>query len=107
MKAGQLRHRIEFQERNETRGTQGSVVESWTTLAFRWARIVPLNGQELVNAQQIKNTISHRIELRYWVDLTAKLRIVFNGRTFGIESVINIDERNREHHCFCTEEVAA
>lgn len=107
MRAGQLRHRIEFQERNEARGAQGGVVESWTTLAFRWAKIIPLAGQELINAQQIVNTVTHRVELRYWVDLTAKLRIVFKGRIFGIENVMNLNERNIEHHCFCTEEVAA
>lgn len=107
MRAGQLRHRVEFQERGETRGTQGSIAESWTTLAFRYAKIVPLAGSELINAQQIVNTVTHRVELRYWVDLTAKLRIVFKGRVFGIENVINLDERNIEQHCFCTEEVAA
>lgn len=103
IQSGDLRHRIDFQERNEPKGAQGGITPSWTTVASRWAEIVPLAGKELIQAQQIKATISHLIRLRYYPDLTAKLRIVFKERVFGIENVRNIDERNIEHVCLCTE----
>ena len=103
IRSGDLRHRIDFQERNETKGAQGGITPSWTTVASRWAEIIPLTGKELVDAQQIKSTISHMVRLRYFPLLTTKLRILFKTRVFGIEHVRNIEERNIEHVCLCTE----
>lgn len=103
MRAGKLRHRIAFQERTETKGVQGGITPSWTTVAFRWAEIKPLTGKELVNAQQIESTISHMVRFRYLPLLTTKLRILFKQRAFGIERTRNVEERNIEHVCLCTE----
>lgn len=105
IRSGDLRHRIDFQERNETKGAQGGIAPSWTTVASRWAEIVPLAGKELVDARQINATISLQVRLRYLPILTTKLRILFKERVFGIEVVRNIDERNIEHVCLCTEAV--
>lgn len=107
MNVAKLRNRLEFQERTVARGAEGGETETWFTVAFRWGAIVPLVGRELINAQQIATTVDHRIEIRFWKDLTAKMRIVFKGRTFGIDSVLNLEERKVEHHCFCTEQKAA
>lgn len=103
MRAGLLRHRIVIEERNETKSAQGGLTSSWTTAALRWAEIMPLAGDELVNAQQIESTISHRVRLYYLPFLTTKLRIRFGQRVFGIKNIRNIGERNSEHVCLCTE----
>lgn len=105
IRSGDLIHHIQFEKRNEPRGAQGGIAESWTPVGRRWAEIKPLDGKELIQARQIKPTVSHRVRLRYFASVTTKLRIVFQTRVFGIDNVLNVEERNIEHVCLCTEVV--
>ena len=46
---------------------------------------------------------THRVKIRYLADVTPKKRFLFGTRELYIESVQNIDERNRELVLTCVE----
>mgnify|MGYP001579842145 CR=1 FL=1 len=95
---------IQENQVKETDST-GAEVENWVTIARCWMSIEPLRGQEFFAAQQINATATHRVGLRYRPGLTAKHRLMFEGRIFHVGPPLNPEERNRELELMCTEAV--
>lgn len=104
MQAGQLRHRITIQQRTAS-VAHGEQSTSWTDFVSAWAAVQPLTGTEALVGRQENAAVSHRVVVRYQPGITPSMRVSFNGRLFDIQSVINIDERNRELHLMCLEQV--
>ena len=104
MRSGSLRHYVTIQKVTVTQDSDtGEPSESWSTLAQVWAAVEPLSGREFMNAQQVESQITHRVRIRARDDVTPDMRISHDSRTLNIESVINIEERDRELHLMCTE----
>lgn len=53
----------------------------------------------------IISTASHVLKLPYHAQLTTKVRIIFDGRTFAVTGVSTTDERKAESIIACTEVV--
>lgn len=96
MRAGELRHRIAFQSKTRSKGTRGGPSESWATIITLWGAIMPLKGDEIINADMRNSEITHKIKIRYTSSVDAKGRALFGSRIFQLYEVLNIDERNRE-----------
>lgn len=96
MRAGLLRHRIEVQSAQESRGGTGGVTQAWVTDATRWGAIEPLTGSEMIEAQRTDARMTHRITMRYFPGLTAANRLKNGDQTFGIVSIVNTELRDRE-----------
>lgn len=105
MRPGQLRHRVTIQAKTITRGTDGSVIESWADTATVWAAVEPLTGREYWAAQQINAERTVKFRIRYRSGITPQMRISYSSRTFDIKSVINVEEQNRELLLMCEEVV--
>ena len=111
MRAGLLRHRLTLKKPVTTRDSVGGEVITWTTFTTVWGAVWPLRGTEYMGAQQIQSAVSHRIRIRQLpADLRSsfdsKCRITFGTRTFHIESIINVDERDIYLEIMATEETA-
>jgi len=105
MRAGRLRHRVALQSSVET-NDHGSISQAWATQATVWADIRPLSGRELDIARQVNAQITHEVEMRYpSVSLTPKMRVVFDSRTFEIDSVITPNEIHKNVVARCVEAV--
>ena len=87
----------------EVRDGSGGVVREWSTVANRWASIAPLSGREAFYVNQVVPEVTHEVHLRYYPELTAQHRFLYNGRTLNIVSVQNVDERRREIMALCKE----
>jgi SPP1 family predicted phage head-tail adaptor len=105
MRSGPLRHQVTIEEVTETRDSYGGVVESWSTFATVWASVGPIIGREYFASQQVQSEVSHKIRIRYLSGITTKMRVTFDSRTFRIESILNVDERNTEMLLMVTEAV--
>lgn len=107
MRAGQLRHQITLQQLGTTDDGGGGVdTESWTDFATVYARVAPLAGRELVQAQQVNDELTHAITMRYYPGVSSKMRVKYGVRIFLIESIVDEDERHRGLLLMCTEKVA-
>jgi SPP1 family predicted phage head-tail adaptor len=96
MRAGLLRHLLTIQTpAGQTQDANGEATVTWATLAIVWGRITPTSGR-VIGLGQIPTanpTATHEIEIRYLKGLTAECRIQYGSRTFTLNSVRNIDER--------------
>jgi len=106
IRAGRLRHRVRIERVVETTNAVGGVSRSWRSIAVRWAGIEPISAREFMKHDQVNSTVTHRIMLRGGgLEISAKDRIVFGRRVFGILSIINRDERDKVLEIMATEDV--
>jgi len=96
MRAGKLRHQITLQRKSLTPDEYGGPVETWTDVGTVWASVEPLQGRELTNAQTVNAETTTKITMRYVSGVTAADRIVFGGRFYNLQSVIDPEMKHRE-----------
>lgn len=94
MRAGRLKSLIEIQRYTTTKNMVGEVKQSWNTLLNTRAEIKPLTAKEIFASNMNVSEVTHKITIRYEVEIKSTDRIVYNGRFFDITGVINIDEQN-------------
>lgn len=111
---GKFRKRVQIQTLPPALpGVEQDLINGWQTQATRWASIEPLSGRELIWAAQIAADVTHRVTLPYYVLLVGNSKARFqyvdptggSTRIFQIESVLNLDEKNRWMVCLCKEQV--
>ncbi len=97
MKAGQLRHRVTIQAKAIGTDAYGGPTETWTDVPPDiWADVEPLHGRELTNAQAVFAETTTKITMRYRAGVIPANRIVFEGRHYNIQAIVDTDMRHRE-----------
>lgn len=90
--AGQLRHRITIEQKTRT-GTAPNVTETWAALKSNLpAKYEPMNGREIVTADQMVHRETARFTIRRRTDVTAAMRVVYKSRTYAILGIRDIDD---------------
>ena len=91
MKVGAMRHRIGIYTRAMTKDTYGQEVETFTLTTTRWASVEVTNGakEEGYEGQQKKDSIE--ITMRPFKTISVLGRVAFNGSTYQITSVIDVN----------------
>ena len=86
---GTLRHRITIEQYSATRDpVSGAEIESWSTyLADVPASVVSVSGKEYLSASAEQAGIQARVTVRYDSGITAKMRIVWDGKTYQIKDI--------------------
>lgn len=77
MNAGELRQRVTIQEPNDTRDALGGLVAGWSDVATVWAKVEPVSGREIVEADAVEARITHRVVIRWRDGLRTDMRAVF------------------------------
>jgi len=75
MESGKLNKKIRIQEFTLSQDSSGGGARTWTNLTETWAAVEPMQGRELVFAQQINSRISVKITLRYVAGVTPQCRV--------------------------------
>ena len=96
MRAGQLRHKIEFLTISEAQDSTGGTTEGETHFAWAMAEIKPVSGNEKFVANQVFPEATCQIRCRYVAGITSKNKIKFGERRFDILNPQNKDERGIE-----------
>jgi len=102
---GTLRHPIEIHADTTTQTATGEITHTWASIGTDWASIRTLSVRELQASAQIYGEASHEIRVRYRSDITVDRtrRIVLGSRTFEVNGVDNIEQRNAELRLLCKE----
>jgi len=104
MRSGSMRHLIHFEEPTITRDSLGGEVKTWSSLITQeWVQIIPLKGDERYRSSKLDTEVTHKIRLRYRSDINSKMRIIHEGRTFKIDSILNVYEKDKEQDIMATE----
>lgn len=104
MRAGDLRHRVILQRPIEIRGSDyADVQRTWQDVATLWASVEPLAGREFFVNREMQGELTARVRLRYRAGVTPKMRLLYDGRVFEIQSVMNVGEDGVELELMCAE----
>lgn len=82
----------------------GEPILTWSDFATRWIAILPLSGNEQMTAMAQEGSVTHRVRMRYTSGMKPKMRLVAEGRTFEVMSVVERG-RKEEHELMVTEVV--
>lgn len=105
MNPGRFRHRITFMHLIESMNEVGDDILIEEPFKTVWASMEPLKGREYIEAQKIQPEITYRIIIRYVEGITPDMTIEFKGRKFNIQSILNVDERNKFLEIYAVEKV--
>ena len=104
LKAGIMDQQAEIQSPTEGVNSIGEPTFTYSAFATRWMALLPLSGAERIASLQNEGTVTHRVRMRYTTGLKPKMRLVSEGRTFEIDSVVERGRRE-EHELLVTEVV--
>ena len=91
--AGQLDRKIVIQTFTSSTDAFGQKNKSFSTLASVWAKVIEKSGTEGEESDQIVAVKEVHFLIRYRSDINEQMRIVFDGKTYKIEAIINDDSR--------------
>lgn len=90
---GLMNNIMTVQRREVAVSSIGSDTEIWDTWIADWpCRVQPVSGSERFSLARYNVQVSHIIYCR-WCAITEVDRIVFDGRTFEVRMVRDIDEQ--------------
>lgn len=101
MRAGDLDQRVTVERFTSTQDELGQPIESWAPLFTCWAAVEPLTGREYLAAQAAVSEVTARIRMRFRPWMTAQDRVIHNGTTYGIESLVDVRSGNWELVLMC------
>lgn len=93
---GDLPFKIDIVSPDETSDDGYGEPGTATILSNVWANVEDLTGLELVRAQMIADKSTHRITVRYHAEIESKMRAVFEGHTYHIQSVLDTGKPTRK-----------
>ena len=101
MKAGQLDQRVTVERFSRTEDELGQPIETWAPLFTCWAEVSPLVGREFIAAQAAQSEVTARIRMRFRPWMTAQDRVIHNGTTYNIVSLVDVRSGHRELVLMC------
>ena len=91
-----LDQQVVIEKLTESVDENGSLTESWATLATIWAAVVALRGRELMDRTKVNSVVQWRFRIRWRDDVTPKMRLSWRGDTYDIAAVL--DARGRREY---------
>lgn len=83
-----FRYRMTIQQVTETRGADGSVIETWGTYKHIWAHYDSFEGNETIVGPELTATANRKVICREVEGVTPKMRVLYGDRVFEIVSVV-------------------
>lgn len=91
-----MRRVVTIRSNTRTPDGMGGYTETPTDVTGVPARVEPLEGRELLLAQQTGMQRPHRFTIRYRTGVTGAKTLLYDGRTFDIKSIQDPEEKHRE-----------
>lgn len=107
MRVGDLNRRIALEYETRTPDGMGGASVTWTKKAEVWCAIWPVNATTQIQSGQQAGSITHRIRMRYRLDLRATWRLRYGTRYFAILGIVNPNERGAMLDLLCKESANA
>ena len=102
--AGKYSHRIQIVKVTRTYDGDGFPTDSESVILEPWAEVKTTRGMTLIQNNTDFEKAYTRFTIRYPVtEIDRDMIVRFNGKTYGIEYLNNIDEANVELELQCKE----
>jgi SPP1 family predicted phage head-tail adaptor len=107
-KAARMRYRVDIQHPIETLDVGGEPLVTWQNFASREpAEYTPTGGIEFMRGRQLEANTKAVFRIRYRDGYSTQMRVVFQGKNFGITYVNPVDGMRRFIELFVSEGAAA
>lgn len=110
MARGDRRHLVTFQAPTTGVDADGNYIQTWTDLApaTGFVSIEPATTADLerVAAGTVISSASHLVRGDFHPGVTTETRMLFEGQTFAITGVVNVEMRGVEMVCGAVQVVA-
>lgn len=100
---GRLNKRVTIYSYMEIETALGASKTVLKKAASVWAEVKPVRGSEFLEYYREANALQFKVTMRWRPGLTEKDVLVFQGRQFEINSIINIMEAKTYLEVYCTE----
>jgi len=88
MLACKLNDRVLIQHKTIVRDSFGQEIETWVDFAKLWANVRFMNGKEFNNANKENEFTNASVRIRFRLDITPKMRVVFRNEQYNIKAVL-------------------
>lgn len=105
MDPGVLNRQITIQQYTASRDSYGGEVQAWSDVATSWAQKVHRTSREFFAAQKVNAETTDIFIIRFRSGIIAKMRVIFDGKTYDIIGANDPDGSRRELHLICIEVV--
>ena len=105
MNPGELRNRIEIQKYirdGDKVNEAGEEVKTWQPYVKLWSKFYNSSVKDQLKAEKSAASIVYEIVTRYRNDINTTMRVVYKGKKYSIDHVVNYKELNTETHLYCT-----
>ena len=112
---GKLDKEITIQAESETADSGGGYLSSWSNIATDpviWAKIGNFmglknpTGRDLYIHGKVQNQLTYKFTIRNRTDITADMRIVYNGDSYNIRTILENENRGGYMEIFAEKGVA-
>ena len=104
---GQLRHRLALQSPTKGQDAYGAPTQTaWTTYATVWGEVIPVSASEKMAAEIVNPLVTHSMTIRRRSGVQADHRILYNGRTFQIDGIYDMEEEREYQRIETIERIA-
>jgi len=103
---GKMRYRVKIESATNTRDAGGGLAQEFSPVRIIFANIKPKNANSTYRQGILQEKVTHEITIRYMTDIDTNSRITYGGRSFAVNGIINVDERDRFLTLLCEEGIA-
>jgi len=103
---GKMRYKVKVERATNTRDAGGGLAQSFGSVATIYANIKPKNANSVYRQGMLQEKVTHEITIRYMKNIDTNSKITFGTRSFAINGIINVDERDRFLTLLCEEGIA-
>lgn len=100
---GKLDHLVTIMQPVKGTDTRGDKPITYTAWKRVWCSIEPLAGREMQFAQQMHGNVTHKVGMRHLAGVNKSMQLLWNGRTFQMGPVLDIDTAQFEMQFYATE----
>ena len=103
---GKMRYKVKVETATNTRDAGGGLSQTFGAVAYIFANIKPKNANSIYRQGILQEKVTHEITIRYRQDIDTNSKITYGNRSFAVNGIINVDERDRFLTLLCEEGVA-
>lgn len=100
---GKLNKRLSFKKLVDVTDEMGQNKKKLAKICEVWGSLYPVRGMEFYEIQKIQGKITHKCYIRYRTDIDSNCFIEYQGKTYSIESVIDVDLSHKILEIMCSE----
>lgn len=93
MNASGLNRRVQLLKPTQVKQPSGERIASWAAVATVWAEKTFLTSRDVTREQGTKSEAEAKFRIRYRADINTNMRLTCDGRTFAINGLEEIGNR--------------